>query len=183
METKAVKSTGKPAKTRKSTKSKKQVPASRKNEILVIGLGNFLMGDRGIGVHIAQRMNLMHLESYINVGEIGGGEFLPLNYFEAYRKIIFVDAVMDGDETGTISHIKTSSANDFSKTLSVHDVRFSEMLQMLFASENHPEIHLITISISDISPMHVGFSEDIDEAIDRAIWRVIDLADDLHLHQ
>ena len=39
----------------------------KSNKVLVLGIGNFLMGDEGIGVHIVKRMEKMKLPEYIDV--------------------------------------------------------------------------------------------------------------------
>lgn len=160
-----------------------KIKEANEAQVLVLGMGNYLMGDKGIGIHIAQRMELMHLSAYVKVTDIGTGGFLPTSYFEEFSKVIFVDAAMDGNSTGTITHVHAKSLKDFSNTLSVHDPNFNELLNILYSSDDQPEIHLITISIDEVSPMHVGLSEDVDAAIDRAVWKVIDLAETIHLHQ
>jgi hydrogenase maturation protease len=63
-----------------------------RGEILVMGVGNYLMGDEGIGVQIVQQMEKMELPGYLDVLDGGTGGFLLMNYFDEYPHIIFVDA-------------------------------------------------------------------------------------------
>ena len=100
----------------------------KSNSILVMGVGNYLMGDEGIGVHIIQAMEKLKLPDYVDILDGGTGGFLLLNCFEAYNTIIFVDATMDGKPAGTISLIKPKFASDFPSALSVHDVGLKDMI-------------------------------------------------------
>ena len=63
----------------------------KSNSILVMGVGNYLMGDEGIGVHIIQEMSKIKLPNYLDILDGGTGGFLLLNCFEAYKKIIFIE--------------------------------------------------------------------------------------------
>ncbi len=75
--------------------------AQQKGDVLVMGVGNYLMGDEGIGVHIAQQLEKTKLPAYLDVLDGGTGGFLLMSYFDEYPVIIFVDATMDGQPPGT----------------------------------------------------------------------------------
>jgi len=66
----------------------------KSNSILILGVGNYLMGDEGIGVHVMQEMAKIKLPEYVDILDGGTGGFLLLNCFEAYKTIIFVDATI-----------------------------------------------------------------------------------------
>ena len=68
----------------------------KSNSILVMGVGNYLMGDEGIGVQVIQEMYKRELPDYVDILDGGTGGFLLLSCFESYPTIIFVDATMDG---------------------------------------------------------------------------------------
>ena len=74
----------------------KELEGSVESGVLVMGLGNFLMGDEGIGVHLAQEMEKMELPEFIKVVDGGTGGFFLMGYFDQFDKVILVDATMDG---------------------------------------------------------------------------------------
>ncbi len=78
----------------------------KSNSILVMGVGNYLMGDEGIGVQVIQEMIKHKLPDYVDILDGGTGGFLLLNCFEAYSTVIFIDATMDGKPAGIISLIR-----------------------------------------------------------------------------
>ncbi len=150
------------------------------SNILVLGVGNFLMGDEGVGVHIAQKMEKMDLPHFVRVVDGGTGGFFLLNYFDDFEKVIFIDATMDGNPPGTISQIRPRFAADFPKALSVHDVGLRDMIETLYIMEHVPEMHLFTVSIGEIVPMHVGLSQPVNDTVDPLITKVVDWAKQLH---
>ncbi|MGB5269740.1 MAG: hydrogenase maturation protease, partial [Eudoraea sp.] len=106
----------------------------------------------------------------------GTGGFLLLNCFEAYRTVIFVDATMDGKEAGTINLIRPKFASDFPTALSVHDVGLKDMIEAVYLTNLHPDIHLFTISVEEITPMTVALSPKVAAAIPSAIDQILDLS-------
>jgi len=150
------------------------------NSILVMGVGNYLMGDEGIGVHIIQKMSKIKLPEYVDILDGGTGGFLLLNCFEAYNTIIFVDATMDGKPAGTISLIRPKFASDFPSALSVHDVGLKDMIEAVYLMEKIPDIHLFTISIEELNPMTVELNEKVSAAIPKVIENILTHSKELH---
>lgn len=152
----------------------------KSNKILVLGIGNYLMGDEGVGVHIVQRMEKMDLPDYVEVLDGGTGGFFLMSVFDDYGKVIFLDATMDGKKGGTIALLKPKFAADFPKVLSVHDVGLKDMVEALYLQDKLPELHLITISVEGIQPMTIEMTQDVENSIPKAIETILNLAEKLH---
>ncbi|SDQ51665.1 hydrogenase maturation protease [Flagellimonas zhangzhouensis] len=152
----------------------------KSKSILVLGVGNFLMGDEGVGVHLIQNMDLRELPPYVDILDGGTGGFLLLNCFESYNKIIFVDATMDGKEEGTISLIRPKFASDFPSALSVHDVGLKDMIEAVYLMESKPDLYLFTISIENVVPMTTQLAPKVEKAIPKTIDQILSLAETLH---
>ena len=153
----------------------------KSNSILVLGVGNYLMGDEGIGVHIIQEMYKRQLPEYMDILDGGTGGFLLLGCFEAYPTIIFVDATMDGKPAGTISLIRPKFAADFPSALSVHDVGLKDMIEAVYLMEDVPDIHLFTVSIEEINPMTIELNQKIRDTIPILIDKILKQSEKLHL--
>ena len=152
----------------------------KSGSILVLGIGNYLMGDEGVGVQLVQQMSKMQLPEYVDILDGGTGGFLLLNCFEAYRNVIFVDATMDGREEGTVKLIRPRFASDFPSALSVHDVGLKDMIEAVYLMDNRPDIQLFTISIRQMTPMCIDLSPAVQQAIPDAIDRILALAGEIH---
>ena len=152
----------------------------KSNSILILGVGNYLMGDEGVGVHLIQQMAKIDLPEYIDILDGGTGGFLLLSYFEAYKTVIFVDATMDGKEEGTISLIRPKFASDFPSALSVHDVGLKDMIEAVYLMDSKPDIPLFTISIKEMVPMTIELSPKVKQAIPKTIEQILKLTERLH---
>lgn len=153
----------------------------KSRSILIMGVGNYLMGDEGIGVHVIQEMSRKKLPNYVDILDGGTGGFLLLSCFQAYPTIIFIDATMDGKPAGTISLIKPKFASDFPSALSVHDVGLKDMIEAVYLMEKVPDIHLFTVSIEELNPMTIELSENVKNAIPRLIDQILEQSEKLHL--
>jgi hydrogenase maturation protease len=152
----------------------------KSNSILILGVGNYLMGDEGVGVHLIQEMAKINLPEYLDILDGGTGGFLLLSCFEAYKTVIFVDATMDGKEEGTISLIRPKFASDFPSALSVHDVGLKDMIEAVYLMDSKPNIPLFTISISEMVPMTIELSPKVKQAIPKTIEQILELTEKLH---
>jgi len=153
----------------------------KSNSILVMGVGNYLMGDEGIGVHIIQEMSKMKLPDYLDILDGGTGGFLLLSCFQVYPTIIFVDATMDGKPAGTISLIRPKFASDFPSALSVHDVGLKDMVEAVYLMDKVPDIHLFTVSIEEISPMTIELNQKVRETMPKLVNAILKQSEKLHL--
>ena len=142
---------------------------------LILGIGNYLMWDEGVGVQLIQEMAKKDLPENIDILDGGTGGFLLLNCFEAYGRIIFVDATMDGKEEGSISLINPKFAADFPTALSVHDVGLKDMIESVYLMDSKPEMYLFTISIKEMKPMTLELSPRVKKAIPETIEQILEL--------
>ena len=150
--------------------------STKQGEVLAMGVGNYLMGDEGIGVHIVQKMEKINLPDYLDVLDGGTGGFLLMNYFDEYPFVIFVDATMDGKPIGTVTVTEPRFASDFPNALSVHDVGLKDMIEAVYLMEHVPKMFLITISINEIRPMTLELDPKVEASIPEAIETIHELA-------
>jgi hydrogenase maturation protease len=71
-------------------------------KILVLGLGNILLRDEGVGVHIAQKMQRMTLPYNVEVIDGGTAGLDVLLLAQSVEKLVVIDALRAGKEAGTI---------------------------------------------------------------------------------
>lgn len=143
------------------------------NEILVLGIGNYLMGDEGVGVHFINRINKTQFPEDISFIDGGTGGFTLIPYIENHPKVIIVDATMDGKEEGTITLLKPRFSYDFPISLSGHNFGLKDMVEILSMLETMPEIYLYTITILKMEPMSMNLSPKVDAAIEKVTEQII----------
>ena len=151
-------------------------PINNNQPILIMGVGNYLMGDEGVGVHAANRLSAMNLPDTIDIVDGGTGGFHLLGYFEKYSRIILIDATLDNNPVGTIRLIKPKFASDFPKAMSTHDIGLKDMMSSIQLLGKFPEIHLFVVSIESIQQQGVEMTEEIEAIMPTLINKVENLA-------
>jgi hydrogenase maturation protease len=128
-------------------------------KIGVLGIGNMLLKDDGIGVHI---VNELLKESYPqNVDIVDGGTAILdlLDVFVKNDKIIVVDTLKGGHEPGTIYKVTPEEMGEHIKAnSSLHDVQVLDMLKNAKLLGYNPEVIIIGIEPSEIE-FHIGLSD------------------------
>jgi len=134
------------------------------NNILVLGIGNYLMGDEGIGVHVANRLEKDMIPG-IDVVDGGTGGFHLLEFFESYEHVILIDATLDKNPIGTIRLIKPRFANDFPPAMSTHDIGLKDMVSALQLLDKMPNIHLFVVSIESLQQQGIELTAEIENVV------------------
>ncbi len=75
-----------------------------RNAILVVGVGNELLSDEGVGVHVARRLSALmkKLPPWVEVIDAGTALFDVLGELPLHSHVILVDAMRGGGEPGSI---------------------------------------------------------------------------------
>ncbi len=139
------------------------------DKILIMGVGNLIMGDEGVGIHVIKELEKSPLPDNVDLLDGGTGGFHLLSYLQNYPLVIMIDATLDQNPEGTVKTIKPKFASDFPKALSAHDIGLKDLLEAVTLLDKLPEMYLITISIKDLSRMSVELSSIISETIPAVI--------------
>ena len=144
-------------------------------KILILGIGNILMGDEGVGVHTIKALEQNSFFEKIDLLDGGTGGFHLMAYFQEYQNIIMIDATMDKKQAGTVSVIEPKFASDFPKSLSAHDIGLKDMIESITILGKLPKIYLITVTIVSIQSMQMELSTDVKNAIPKVIDKIKEL--------
>lgn len=145
------------------------------NDILVLGIGNYLMGDEGIGVQFIKNLDTSKFPENISFLDGGTGGFSLVPYIESHKHVIIIDATMDGKEEGTISLLTPKFSDDFPVSLSGHNFGLKDMMDILTFVDKMPNIYLFTVTISKMEPMYLELSPKVAAAIPKVTEMVLDL--------
>ena len=64
---------------------------TQQNRILVLGIGNILMNDEGVGIHVVSQLEKEGLDG-ADLMDGGTGGFHLLGFIQSYKKVILIDA-------------------------------------------------------------------------------------------
>jgi hydrogenase maturation protease len=152
----------------------KQPMVSQKS-ILILGIGNILLKDEGIGVHVVRRLKEMPLPENVEVLDGGTAGLELVDFIENRKKLIVIDAVKTGDRPGTIYRLTEENLRIKPKAImSFHEIDFLDALHISDVISNKPEeIVVIGIEPKDISD-GLELSPEIEERIPRIIEIVME---------
>ena len=153
---------------------------SEASKILVLGIGNILLGDEGVGVKVIKLLEEINLPKNIELLDGGTGGFHLLSYLQDHDRIIMIDATLDGQDTGTINIIKPRFSNEFPRTLSSHDIGLKDLVESASLLGKLPEILLFTVSVNPEQSLTMELSDKIDKAAKEVCNQIVDL---LHLRK
>lgn len=143
------------------------------NRILVLGIGNILMGDEGVGSHVAQFLQNYNLPEEIDCIDGGTGGFHLLEYIQNARKVFIIDATNDGHKSGTISCIEPRYSKDYPKSLTAHDIGLKDLIDAFYLLGKTPQIKLYAISITPPKSPTMDLTQKIKNIIPRVADMVV----------
>lgn len=144
--------------------------------ILVLGVGNTLLKDEGVGVHVIRRLEAMDLPENVEVMEGGVLGLDLLDHMEEREKLIIVDAV-EGDKGPGGVHRLTRNEIEAGETrcrMSLHEID----LPQVFASADMMGIQIEPLVLIGIEPkeIDIGYDEltpEVEAAVPKAIEMVL----------
>ncbi len=134
---------------------------------LVLGLGNPLLGDEGIGVRVVEELSGLELPDGVEVAEGGTAGVGLIGLMEGYQRVIVVDAADMGQPPGRVVRFTPSEAQfKMAETrLSLHQIGLGEALALAEALEVAPaEVVIIGVQPGRIAG-RVGLSPEVERAI------------------
>jgi len=141
---------------------------------VVIGFGNILLKDEGIGVHIIRKFDSMSRESEREYVLIDGGTCPDILFQlpEEIAKLVVVDAVKGGGEPGSIYRF-TPTDIDFKKAsiTSLHQLGLEESLRMMELLGNYPK----SVIIIGVEPDEIDWGLQISPMLEKKIPQIIHL--------
>lgn len=143
--------------------------------ILILGMGNILLGDEGVGVRAVEYIEKQKLPENVDLLDGGTGGFTLLSEIQKYDEVILIDATLDENPIGNFRVIKPKYSSDYPKAMSTHDIGLKDLIESASVMENLPTLHLIIVTIKDIQPMDLNLSPEIEKKLPDVYTTVLEL--------
>ncbi len=138
--------------------------SDRQLKTLVLGLGNILMGDEGVGVHVVRQVERHTLPEGVECLDGGTGGFVLLESLESADRIIMIDAANDGNPVGTITRTTPRFSSDYPPTLTAHDVGVKDLLDVYYIRGGSCSVVLFAITIDPHQKLSLNMSPPVAAA-------------------
>lgn len=145
-------------------------------ETLVLGVGNLLLKDEGVGIHVIQALEKENLPAHVHLMDGGTGGLHLLSWLQGYDRIIMIDATLDNNPPGTVRLIRPRYASDFPPLMSAHEIGLKDMIDVMILTGDLPEdTHLIVISALHINEVGMELTPEVQAAIPEVIRMIREL--------
>jgi hydrogenase maturation protease len=143
--------------------------------IVILGVGNLLLSDEGVGVHVAHKLMEMDLPAGVEVIEGGTDGFRLMNVVTEADRLIVVDAVKGGSPPGSIYRfdIKDAPSSPDAYKTSVHQIGILEIVHLSELIGQTPETTVIGVEPKSLE-MGMALSPEVQEKIPKIIELILE---------
>jgi hydrogenase maturation protease len=141
-------------------------------KLLILGVGNLLLSDEGVGVHVAQELMEMNFPPEVRVVEGGTDGFGLMHVLLEAERVILIDAVRGGGQPGSIYQFEIEDCPPFPDVFktSVHQISILEVINLSGLIGSTPRTTII-----GIEPQCLEMGMKLSPEVARAIPKVIRL--------
>lgn len=144
--------------------------------VRILGCGNLLMGNDGVGLKVIEALQNTEMECLKNLDIVDAGVcgLDLLNYFDGAKKVIIVDAVLADSPIGSVHRLDgkdlIKSTEEPLNLVSGHDLTITDVLRIGEHVQTLPEIVVIGIEIGTIvTEATLEITPEVLEGVDEAI--------------
>ncbi|MEG2173043.1 MAG: hydrogenase maturation protease [Desulfovibrionaceae bacterium] len=129
-------------------------------KLLVMGIGNMLLTDDGVGVFAAQQLQKEVQPDGVTVIEAGTFTHDVFYMFEGYSAVLVLDIVHAKGKAGDIYTLTEEQlVNDEKQRLSIHDIDLIDSLRMAeLLHGSKPVLHVLGMEPADYTTWNIGLS-------------------------
>ncbi len=148
------------------------------SRIAVVGIGNILMSDDGVGVHAIRELQKRELQDHITCIDGGTASFDALDACGDCGDIIVVDAVRAGGAPGT-AYRMTLDEWRTTRGISLHDVTLLDAISIAEAFTGRDiRVTIIGMEPDQITP-GLELSQSVREKLDELVERILEEINEL----
>lgn len=147
------------------------------NSIILLGVGNILLTDEGLGVHVVNEIRKEYTFSpAISIIDGGTMGMELLSYMRGMKKLLLVDAVNGGEAPGTIYEFPHKDMETyFTDHISVHEVGMQDILRIRTLQEDPLEDAMVI----GVEPESLDIGLEVTDIVKKALpgvkQRIIDV--------
>ena len=140
------------------------------DKILIVGIGNKVCRDEGIGVHVIEEMEDLKLPEHVQLLDIGTSTLDLVSHLEGVKKLIAVDALKAGGPPGTIYRFTPEDLlPKEGGPISLHEIGLLESLDA--AKKMGKEIKTVIIGVE---PKVLDWGVELSEEVKKKIPAIIE---------
>ena len=142
---------------------------------LVIGVGNILRCDDGVGVHVVERLS--EVTPHIDTLDIALGSVEILEAIRDRDRVFIVDAIQAGGKPGTIYRVEFSRGEEPPKVTHSHGVDLLTTLRLgesLYPGKMPKEIVLLAVEAKDITTLSESCTSEVQASAEKVVNTILE---------
>ena len=150
------------------------MPALRRPllKTLVLGLGNLVHADDGVGVHAIETLRAdARFPANVTLMDGGTQGLSLLPHISGYERLLCIDAVDAGQAPGTIVRLEGEALNKLPGKPSVHQLAFADlMIAMRLLDEQPAEVIVL-----GVQPQSTDWAAELTPPVRKAVAPLVEL--------
>jgi hydrogenase maturation protease len=143
-------------------------------KILVVGFGNTLMGDDGVGPMVIRHLKQRKLPANLRVVECASDSLILPSFWRGEAQIWMIDALVRRQEPGTIHSLGHDEVMSIpQRHATVHHLSLPEGLRWIRLT--YPEMRNVTYRLWGIEPDGLDLGERLSPNVEESVGRVSDM--------
>lgn len=140
--------------------------------VIVLGVGNVLLKDEGVGVHVVRALEKLDLPESVRAIDGGTGGFNLIGIVAEADRLIVIDTLATDGEPGSIFRFTPEDVKQPNSDMrtSMHDVGLIDALELAAMSGYEPET-----TIFGIVPAEIDWGMELTAAVAAAVPKVVEL--------
>lgn len=102
----------------------------RQSNVLILGIGNLLLSDEGVGVHAVRRLAQRELPPGVEVLDGGTSGADLVDHLDGRNKVVVIDAASGDGPPGTVYRCEARELIEQEGSLSLHEFGLADSLHM-----------------------------------------------------
>jgi hydrogenase maturation protease len=145
--------------------------------VAVVGCGNIVRGDDGVGVAAVHALARESLPDHVKLVDAGTGGMDVLFHIEGARRAILIDAVQGAGQPGEIFRVPSTVLEELPPVspdaMTLHQFRWNHALALgrLFLRDRFPE----QVTVFLVEAEDIGYRLDLTPPVQAALPRLLDL--------
>jgi len=131
--------------------------------VLILGLGNLLLSDEGVGVHVARALAQREFPPGVSVVEAGTAFLDVLPDIEKADRILLIDAMEGGGAPGSVYRVPFDQCRHPDMLASLHGFDMSRVLFMA-GNKRNPEV-----TVFGVEPAKIEWGTEVSPAVARSL--------------
>lgn len=149
-------------------------PSQKENsekKTLVLGIGNILLSDEGLGVHVVNELEKYDIPEDVELVDGGTLGFGLLDAISRAKRVILVDAIRAGNEPGTIYHFRLEENSSIGDLLPscLHGIGILDVIKAALLLGVRPDLEIF-----GMEPKSLEVGMELSEEVKRSLPKLVE---------